>query len=182
MELDRVLPAYDFRSRFTRRIAADPPTVWQALRELSGAELPVSRRLLMLRSVGRSRLDGPLLDTFPTPTLVTVEGEELVKGKVAKFWRLQPELAPIPPGDAAAYTEFAEPGWAKAAMSLRVIPDGDTTVVAFETRVQGTDARARQAFRAYWLLIRLGGATFIRLEVLGAVARRAERAAAGTPA
>ncbi|MCZ4121980.1 hypothetical protein [Streptomyces sp. H39-S7] len=181
MELDRVLPAHDFRSCFTRRIAADPPTVWKALCELSSAELPLSRRLMLLRSGGRSRLDGPLLDSFPTPTLVTVEGEEIVKGKVAKFWRLRPRPAPIEPGDAAAFTGFSEPGWAKAAMSLRVAPDGDATIVSFETRVQCTDARSRRVFRAYWLLIRLGGAAFIRVEVLGALVRRAERAAAGTP-
>lgn len=175
MELDRVLPTYDFRSRFTRRIAADPATVWQAMIDVTAAELPVSSALMRLRSGGRSRLDGPLLDTFPTPTLVTVEGEEQVKGKIAKFWKLRPETAPIEPGDAAAFARFAEPGWAKAAMGLRVVPDGDGSVISFETRVQATDARSRRVFRAYWLLIRVGGAAFIRIEVLRAVARRAER-------
>ncbi|MCM2423605.1 hypothetical protein [Streptomyces sp. RKAG293] len=178
MELDRLLPAYDFRSCFTRRIAADPATVWRALLDVTVEELPLSRRLVLLRSGGRIRLEGPLLATFPMPTLSTVEGAELVKGKVAKFWRLRPESAPIEPGDADAFTRFAEPGWGKAAMSLRVVPDGDTTVVSFETRVQATDARSRRVFRPYWLLIRLGGAAFIRIEVLRAVARRAERAAA----
>ncbi|MCZ4099992.1 hypothetical protein C8250_038565 [Streptomyces sp. So13.3] len=178
MELDRLLPVHDFRSCFTRHIAADPATVWRALLDVTAEELPVSRRLMLLRTTGRNRLKGPFLDTFPTPTLSTVEGAELVKGMVAKFWRLRPPSAPIEPGDADAFARFAEPGWAKAAMSLRVVPDGDATVVSFETRVRATDARSRRIFRPYWLFIRLGGAAFIRLEVLRAVARRAERTAA----
>jgi hypothetical protein len=42
-------------------------------------------------------------------------------------------------------------------------------------RVRATDATARRAFAACWLLIRAGGAGFIRLEMLRAIARRAEQ-------
>ncbi|TDD83726.1 DUF2867 domain-containing protein [Actinomadura rubrisoli] len=173
--LDRVLPDPHFRSRYTRRIDADPRTVWDAMMDLTAGDLPVSRTLMRLRSAGRTRLDGPLIKTFPTPTLITDEGTELVKGKIAKFWRVRPELAPVEPGDPGAFTAFARPGWAKVALSLRVDPDGDGSVLSFETRVRGTDAFARRVFAPYWALIRLGGAGFIRLEILGSIARRAER-------
>ncbi|MEW2523579.1 hypothetical protein [Streptomyces sp. NPDC047071] len=184
MELDRLLPAYDLRSRFARRIAADPATVWRALTEVTVGELPVYRTLMRLRLGGRGRVEGPFVDSFPTPTLVTVEGEELVKGMVARFWKPRPRPAPVAPGDADAFVAFDEPGWAKAALSLRVAPDTGTggSLLSFETRVHSTDARARRAFRAYWLLIQLGGAAYIRIEVLRAVARRAERTtASGRP-
>ncbi|WP_159395371.1 hypothetical protein [Streptomyces albireticuli] len=181
-ELDRLLPAYDLRSRFARRIAADPATVWRALTEVTAAELPVYRTLMRLRLGGRGRVEGPFIDGFPTPTLVTVDGEELVKGMVARFWRVRPRPAPVAPGDAAAFVAFDEPGWAKAALSLSVVPGTGGTLLSFETRVRSTDAHARRAFRAYWLLIQLGGAAYIRIEVLRAVARRAERAtASGCP-
>ncbi|MDL4818123.1 hypothetical protein [Actinomadura opuntiae] len=173
--LDRVLPEADFRSRYTRRVKAEPAAVWDALMTLTAEELPVSRRLMALRSGGRTRLSGPLLEAFPARTLLRDEGTELVKGKIAKFWRLRPEGAPVEPGDPGAFTAFTEPGWAKAALSLRVVPDGPGSLLAFETRVHCTDAFARRVFAPYWLLIRAGGAGFIRLEILGAAARRAER-------
>jgi hypothetical protein len=173
--LDRLLPEADFRSRYTRRVHAEPAAVWDALMALTAEELPVSRRLMALRSAGRTRLAGPLVETFPIPTLLRDEGTELVKGRIAKFWGIRPETAPVEPGDPGAFTAFAEPGWAKAAMSLRVVPDGPRTLLAFETRVRGTDAHARRVFAPYWLLIRAGGAGFVRLEMLAAVARRAER-------
>jgi hypothetical protein len=172
MDLDRLLPTYDFRSRFTRRIAAGPATVWDALLGLTAEELPVTRLLMSVRSAGRNRLRGPLIDTFPIPVLARVEGSELVHGTVAKFWRLRPEAAPLPPGDPAAFASFTQPGWAKAAMSIRVAADGFHTVVSVETRVHATDSAARRAFAPYWLLIRAGGAGLIRLELLRALAHR----------
>jgi hypothetical protein len=178
IELDRLLPTYDFRSRYTRTIEADATTVWEAIIGLTADDLPVARLLMGLRSGGRTRLSGSLIETFPIPTLRRVDGSELVMGKIAKFWRLRRPQAPIDPGDPAAFAAFSEPGWAKAAAGLRVIAEGDATVVAFETRVKATDAAARRAFSPYWLLIRAGGSGFIRLEVLRAIARRAERAAA----
>ncbi|MBB5120574.1 hypothetical protein AF335_11640 [Streptomyces eurocidicus] len=178
MELDRLLPAYELHSRFARHVAADPATVWRALTEVTAGELPFYRLLMRLRLGGRGRVEGPFIDGFPTPTLITVAGEELVKGMVARFWRVRPQPAPVTPGDASAFVAFDEPGWAKAALSLSVVPDAGGTLLTFETRVHCTDSHARRAFRAYWLLIQLGGAAYIRVEVLRAVARRAERATA----
>lgn len=129
MELDRLLPTYDFRSRYTRRMMADRATVWDALMGLTADELPLTRLLMGLRSAGRTRLSGPLIETFPPTMLNRAEGSELVMGKIAKFWRLRPPLAPIDPSDAAAFQTFAEPGWVKAAMGLYVLSDGDGTVV-----------------------------------------------------
>lgn len=180
MELDRLLPVYDLRSRFARRITADPATVWRALTEVTAGELPVYRTLMRLRLGGRGRVQGPFVDSFPTPTLVTVDGEELVKGMVARFWKTRPQPAPVTPGDVAAFIAFDEPGWAKAALNLRVVPDTGGSLLSFETRVHSTDAHARRAFRAYWLLIQLGGAAYLRIEVLRAVARRAEHATASS--
>lgn len=171
MELDRLLPVYDFRSRFTRRIAADPETVWDALTNLTAEEMPIARLLMSARSAGHTRLRGKLIDTFPIPVLANVPGSELVHGTVATLWRLRPVAAPLPPGDPEAFASFTQPGWAKAAMSTRLVADGPDTVVSVETRVRGNDPAARRAFARYWLLIR-AGAGLIRLEFLHALARR----------
>ena len=61
-------------------------------------------------------------------------------------------------------------------MSYQLCPlPGGQTLLAAETRVRATDATARRAFAASWLLIRAGGAGFIRLEMLRAIARRARQ-------
>jgi hypothetical protein len=182
--IDQLLPAYEFRTRYTRRIAAEPPRVWAAMHAFSYAELPVTRLLMAVRSGGpwgsgfRARLaETPVLPNVPMPVLGRREDRELVVGRVAKFWRPRPVAGPDPTRTAEGFVAFAEPGWAKAAMSLQLSPlPGGGTLLAAETRVQVTDAAARRAFTAYWLLIRVGGAGFIRLEMLRAIARRAERA------
>jgi hypothetical protein len=72
MELDRLLPTYDFRSRYTRRIAADPATVWAALVNLTADDLPITRLLMSVRSAGRTRPRGPVMQTLGPPTLARV--------------------------------------------------------------------------------------------------------------
>ncbi|NUO56477.1 MAG: hypothetical protein HOV71_13585 [Hamadaea sp.] len=167
--LDELLPEYAFRSRYARTIAADPPTVWASLDEIPRWRLPVTGLLMGVRTLGAKRLrSGP-------PTLATVDGVEQVRGAVAKFWRLKPTVAPIP--DPAAFAGFTEPGWAKAAMSVRLTARGSGTEVVVETRVQPTSSEARRRFAPYWWLIKLGGAGLIRLELLSALAWTAERRA-----
>ncbi|MFI0486934.1 hypothetical protein [Actinomadura sp. 9N215] len=174
--IDRLLPAYDFRVRYTRRIAAEPEQVWTALHTVTHAELPVTRLLMAVRHAGRNRLSGPILEAIPMPLLGEQEAREAVAGKVAKFWRPRPVPGPDSTTTPEGFAAFAEPGWAKAAMSFQLSPlPGGRTLLAAETRIHATDAAARRAFAPYWLLIRAGGAGFIRLEMLRAIARRAER-------
>ena len=173
--LDQLLPAYDFRTRFTRQISAKPPQVWAALYRVTYRELPVTRLLMAARSGGRARLTGPLLPTTPLTVLGQREDREAVVGGVAKFWLPHPVPGPHSTTSPEGFAAFTEPGWAKAAMSFQLCPlDGGQTLLAAETRVLATDATARRAFTPYWLLIRAGGAGFIRLEMLRAIARRAE--------
>jgi hypothetical protein len=173
--IDQLLPACDFRTRYTRRIAAEPAQVWAALQAVTYHELPVTRLLVAARTGGRARRTGPVVQTT-MPVLGQREPREAVIGKVAKFWRPHPVAGPGSAMTAEGFTAFAEPGWAKAAMSFQLTPlPGGQTLLAAETRVHATDATARRVFAPYWLLIRAGGAGFIRLEMLRAIARRAEQ-------
>ncbi|MEW9552506.1 hypothetical protein [Nonomuraea sp. NPDC050783] len=174
--IDQLLSADDFRTRYTRRIAAEPAQVWAALHAVTHDELPVTRLLMAARSAGRTHLSGPILQTGPIPLLGRQEAREVTAGKVAKFWRLRPTPGPDSTTTPEGFAAFAEPGWVKAAMSFQLspLPDG-RTLLAAETRVHATDAAARRAFAPYWLLIRTGGAGFIRFEMLRAIAHRAER-------
>lgn len=174
--LDRLLPDYDFRTRYTRRIAAPPAEVWAAMYTVTYDELPVTRLLMTIRAGGRARLSGPVAVAGSMPVLGQREAREAVGGMVAKFWRPRPVTGPESTTTPEGFAAFAEPGWAKGAMSIQLSPlPGGHTLLAAETRVHATDATARRLFAPYWLLIRVGGAGLIRHEMLRAVARRAER-------
>ena len=54
--IDELLPGWDFRSRYARRIAAEPPAVWAALHTVTYRELPLTKLLMSVRTAGRARL------------------------------------------------------------------------------------------------------------------------------
>jgi hypothetical protein len=168
--LDRVLPRYQFRTRYTRKITAPPEAVWAAALAVTAEDLPVTRLLMKVRTAGHSRMAGPLLEMMGMPELGRSDGQEIVLGEVAKFWQPRPARRASAP---EVFAAFAEPGWAKGAISLQLTTTETGTELAAETRVEATDERSRRIFGVYWTFIRLGGAGFIRLELLGAIARRA---------
>ena len=109
------------------------------------------------------------------PVLGQAEAREAVLGQVARYWTPRPVAGPASSRTPEGFARFAEPGWAKAALSLQLTPlPGGRTLLAAETRVLATDPAARRAFARYWRLIRAGGAGLIRLELLRAIAHRAE--------
>jgi hypothetical protein len=173
--IDELLPGWDFRSRYARRIAAEPPAVWAALHAVTYRELPLTKLLMSVRTAGRARLDGPLVESLGMPVLGQAEAREAVLGQVARYWTPRPVAGPAASRTPEGFARFAEPGWAKAALSLQLTPlPAGRTLLAAETRVLATDPAARRAFARYWRLIRTGGG-LIRLELLRAVARRAEQ-------
>ena len=109
------------------------------------------------------------------PVLGQAEAREAVLGQVARYWTPRPVAGPASSRTPEGFARFAEPGWAKAALSFQLTPlPGGRTLLAADTRVLATDPAARRAFARYWRLIRAGGG-LIRLELLRAVARRAEQ-------
>jgi hypothetical protein len=173
--IDQLLPAYDFRSHHTRRIAALPSSVWTALHTITHDELRVTRRLMAIRHLGRPGPSGAVLESGPMPVLAQREPDEIIAGKVARFWYVRPVSGPESTTTAQGFAAFAEPGWGKAVMSFQITPlPGARTLLAAETRLQATDAAVRRRLGCYWLLIRAGGADVIRHELLSAVGRHAE--------
>ena len=121
---------------------------------------------------------GPIVDRFLRSGWVVLAeepGRALVTGLIARFWEPVPG-GPAPVRDAAEFAAFREPGFAKAVTSFEVFPDDSGSRLVTETRVEGTDARARRLFALYWLLIRPGSG-LIRRSLLRAVRRRCSAAA-----
>ena len=183
--LDDVLPAYRRREVHSIYVPALPERVWAALLNVTPAELPLPRALMSIRSFparlkGRGRAagltgSGPVVASFLRGGWVTLAeepGRALVAGQIARFWQATPK-GPAPVRDAREFIAFSEPGFAKAVTSFEVISDGTGSRLVTETRVEGTDSRARRLFAAYWLVIRPGSG-LIRRSLLRAVRKRCE--------
>ena len=132
---------------------------------------------MSVRTAGRARLDGTLAEGLRMPVLGQAEAREAVLGQVARYWTPRPAAGPAASRTPEGFARFAEPGWAKAALSLQLTPlPGGRTLLAAETRVLATDLAARRAFARYWRLIRAGGA---RPDPPGAAPRRSPPRRAG---
>ncbi|MGY1624470.1 hypothetical protein ACI789_19895 [Geodermatophilus sp. SYSU D00965] len=180
MDLDDVVPAADHVTRQAQWIDAPPAAVWDELHRVRMSRLPVTAVLsaarflpvvLAGRGLGHLR-DRPFLDAVPVPLLCSQPPESAVFGGVLQAWRLSGGDRP-PALDADGVRRFAEPGWVKAAMDLRLAPSRGGTVLSSETRVVSTDPATRRRFDRYWWVIGPGSSA-IRWELLTAVQVRAE--------
>src|SRR5579864_2226387 len=172
--IDQFLPRYDLAIAHAEVLRAAPEMSYRAARSIDLFRVPLIRALLELRTVPQrltDRLSGGRAGTDPTSAMPTFRlddmvrppinwtllgeqpGVELVLGQIGRPWQPTemgsgPEVAP---GEFAA---FAEPGYAKIALGLRVQPYGTGgTILTLETRVALTDAASLRRFRRYWRLI-----------------------------
>ncbi|MEV4078450.1 hypothetical protein ACGFJC_52995 [Nonomuraea fuscirosea] len=177
--LNALMPVFDRRTRCSRKVAAAPAAVWKAMMTTTSQDLLIFKPLMTLRHGRKPGMPGRLLDgAVPIPLLSMVDGQEVVFGVIGKFWRRSsPGALPGRP-DPWRFLNFGEPDWVKAAMSIWIAPEGAGTRLSTETRVYATSAKARRLFMIYWPMVFLGS-RLIRLDVLRAIARRAERGGAG---
>jgi hypothetical protein len=171
---ERFLPEYDVSTTIEVRVAADASQTWQAL---DGVDLiEVGKRWPLVGLLGGIRVlpeiasnlahgEGPprmpermtLRDTtLPQfgPGAWTLLGErprcELSLGLVGKFWRPVIEYVEI---DAASFTDFDRPGFAKTVYALAVAESADGGALLTGTmRTATTSESARRWFNRYWTL------------------------------
>jgi len=181
--LEDLLPRYDFNEVHTRVVAAPPDRVFEAVKAVTLAEMPLVRVLFGLRSLP-ARLSGgrplpqakhrPLFTQmveFGFTVLAEDPGREVVAGVVAQMWKRRGQATRIAHG--GQFVAFDRPGYVKAAMNFRLSGQDGATRIETETRVLANDAESRKGFARYWRLIRPGSAA-IRRAWLRAIARRAE--------
>lgn len=188
--LDAVMPRYDVNEIHETWVAAPPELAFATLTALTGREIRLLGPLMAIRGVpyvlrGRRMapsLSGPVLDAFRRAGFVDLGGRagaELALGAVGRFWSPSGNQPLRTIRNRDDFVAFAEPGYAKAAMSFVVEPSGAGSRVVTETRIVGTDERATRLFRRYWLVIGWGSAA-IRRSWLKALSRRvAARGTAG---
>jgi hypothetical protein len=170
--LDQAMPSYDRSELHHRQTSAPAAALWSAIHDLKADELTAMRVLMGLRTLGRRIDDGDqtVLEGFKRMGFREVAQDpnrELVVAGIGQFWKPSGGLRKV--ADKEQFLDFEEPGYATVAFNFRV----SAGVLSTETRIAGTDARARRLFSLYWTLVRPGSG-LIRREWLRALDRRAQ--------
>lgn len=165
MSVHDVLPVYHHNERHTIRVSATPERALTAAREARLEDVPFVSLLFKLRGL-RAAPRGPLWDALLAQGFQALGEDTLVL--VGKPWSRGGSLRKVDD-----FVAFTEPGYAKMAMDLRAVPDGDGARLETETRIYLTDASARRRFGAYWLVVRPFSG-LVRRGWLKAAKRRAE--------
>jgi hypothetical protein len=173
MLLDEFMPVYDVSDAVAVVVEADLATTWSALMNVDLIEVGRKRPIVAVLGALRLLPDiiSHLLHGEPPPRqpehlrlrdLTTIppdqggwvllgvrEQDEIALGLAGKFWRPVIEFAPV--ASAAAFRDFARPGFAKTiyALSVRSI-DARRTLLTGVMRTASTDDAARRWFRRYW--------------------------------
>ncbi len=150
--LDTVLAQWHWRTRATAWADADAAELLVAFEQVTLAELPATAKRPGRPASGDRRgvtMVADLLDQG----FVLLDAEphrELVLGQIGQFWRGGSTTA-VPLDGQASFVAFAEPGYAKAAFSLRAQPLDRGAMISVETRLAATDVRTHRQFNRFWL-------------------------------
>ena len=184
-DLDRAMPAWQFRERHRTHVDAPPESVDRAIRAVSADDIRLFRTLTWIRSPRVRELDGgdilsppsgpvPLLGVVLRSGFIAVSdrpARELVLGTIVAgpVRTLRGERTP------ENFIRLDAPGFAKATMNFAIEPDpAGGSDVTTETRVYATDPRTARRFAAYWRVI-YPGSSLIRYMWLRAIGHSAER-------
>lgn len=185
--LDHFLPNAEFNGRVSVTVHAPPKAIFQAIRQVTLADMPVARFLGELRYLP-SRFTGkraeeasatePFMDVVMAEAgnivLVEVPNQELIAGGVGKYHNLlDQQVAPLQAPN--EFVDFDQPEYQKLAMSFRVMGSDPTAgyKLTLEHRTHALSPAARRKFALYWLGIKPGG-NLVSWLLLRASKRRAE--------
>lgn len=175
------MPVYDVSATYSMHVAAPPSRVWQEVMNADFSRMPVARRLMGLRTLGRKQPPPGEPRTLATMRsrgdrgfleIACVPEQEIVLGIIGKFWR--PDAPVLRDWKPEAFSTLSPQGYAKAAWNFHIEPDGDQTIVSTETRVLCFGRPERLLFRCYWTLIGFFSG-MIRKEMLQMIKRNSEQ-------
>jgi hypothetical protein len=186
MKLDDLMPAYDVSATYSMRIAASPARVWEEVMHADFSQMPLARRLMTLRTLGRKKPSDKRhtlatmaeSDAGGFKEIGRVPEKEIVLAIIGKFWR--PDAPILRDWKPEEFATLAPAGYGKAAWNFHIEQDGDQTVVSTETRVLCHGRIERTLFRCYWTLIGFFSG-LIRKEMLQMIKRNSEKPAAKLP-
>jgi hypothetical protein len=185
--IDRWMPEWQFYERHERLIRATPHQVFAALRRVCASDIFLFQTLTFMRNPSR-RVEGehilnapaekPIIDVALAGGFVLLGEEpdrELALGAVvvapADVARAAAK-GKVPSLDPALFATLGKPGFARAVMNFRIIPESDGwTRVTTETRVHAVDRETERRFALYWRVI-YPGSWIIRWSWLRAIEAR----------
>jgi hypothetical protein len=180
--LDEWLAAYDLGERHELLVAADRPAVRESIDELDLLRVPIVAALFAARSLPALLTDRGWRDrprrlglhelTARGFRLLADRDDGIVLGLAGRFWTARGGIVPLAEGE---FERFDGPGHVRCAWSIELGERDGDTLLATETRVAAADDGAREKMARYWRVIGPFSG-LVRLEMLRAIARRAERA------
>ena len=173
--IDDWLPRYDVHERHEIDLPVSPERALELMPSLPAASGRIVRLLYGAR--GMTARDESLERFFLAHrfTVLSRSPTEFVAGAVGAVWRPRGGLVHLDGPDAWRNADL--PGTIKAAVDFRAEPTATGSRLSTETRVLASDARARRAFRLYWLVVGPFSA-LIRRRWLAAAMAAAKRSAA----
>jgi hypothetical protein len=185
--LDQFLPESEFNGQVSVPIQASPRAIFQALRTVTLADMPLATLIGELRYAAEQKPDvaqdessatQPFMELLMANNanilLAEAPEREMVLGSVGKFHELvDQQIAPL--ANPQAFIDFDDPEYQKLAMSFRVSghDPADGYRLTLEHRTHALSPTARRNFARYWLAIKPGG-NFVSWLLLRAVKQRAE--------
>ena len=183
MLIDQFLPVYDESKSYETTVRASSEKVYSSLKQIDIHESRIIRGLFFLRGLpalftaknNSTKKKLTFDDITHSGFLLLKEkpNEEIVIGVVGQFWKLTGNIRrDVMP---EKFSEFYEPGFAKAAWNFQLKEDKDgETQLSTETRIQCFGDDSKKKFKRYWRLIGPFSGV-IRKEILKIVKRSAEQ-------
>jgi hypothetical protein len=170
--LDNLIPVWDARRLEQREINAPSVVVMQSAIDADVLDAvrrsPVVKATFGIRSAAERAVAAIRRRPFtepPAPASLRLSDlplrgewvrlgatpEEFTFGVVGRFWAGETKWETI---DTADFVVFSQPGYARIACNLRVIPLGtDRTLLSYEARTKATDPGSRRTFLRYWRVV-----------------------------
>lgn len=166
-QIAQCMPEFSMRDVHRIAVQAEPELAYQRVRAVDLDEVQMVRRLRRWQTLpgrvrawwqGRrkfgpatARIDDIVRSVEGVRLLADGLGHELVLGAVGKFWLPGRQLQLVTP---SAFRSFAEPGFGKLALSLRVTPRSfGGSWITVELRASATDPAAESHMRRAWCVI-----------------------------
>jgi hypothetical protein len=149
-------------------VVAAPEAAIAAMLLVRGSDLPVTRLLMGIRSLGRRRFtDRPVLDGLQSigARALSAAPDRLEYGLVGQPWRLG--------GGQRGYWENPGPGFVKVKVDFWAEPEPGGSRLHTATRIWATDPESLRRFKRYWRVVGPGSG-LIRREWLRAARKRAQ--------
>ncbi len=186
MLIDEILPTYHYRGKKTIAIHAEPDRIFQALKIVRLADIPITGffielRYLPARIMGKniplpSKTKPILEDTLDYWLLLGEKPcQELVVGTIAQLHRVFSEQEQADVHNLAEFQAFSAPDYQKYVLSFLAEKQAASNgwKVSIDHRIYATSEQARRKFSFYWLWIK-PSSYFLLTRLLNAIKRIAE--------